>query len=86
LDIEYHSLKRKKGIISCDTKKNKSFYSSLFIGKNRKGSTGFIFFSEKLDLYSLRPEKDVGSLPPSRLNKFLQKKTLTVTILHRCDP
>jgi hypothetical protein len=38
LDIECHSLKRKKkGVISCDTKKNESFCSSSFIGKNRKG-------------------------------------------------
>nr|QYC37352.1 ribosomal protein S19 [Paspalum millegrana] len=27
----------KKGVISCDTKKNESFCSSSFIGKNRKG-------------------------------------------------
>ena len=37
LDIECHSLKRKKGVISCDTKKNESFCSSSFIGKDRKG-------------------------------------------------
>uniref|UniRef100_A0A453GPQ4 Uncharacterized protein n=1 Tax=Aegilops tauschii subsp. strangulata TaxID=200361 RepID=A0A453GPQ4_AEGTS len=37
LDIECHSLKRKKGVIICDTKKNESFCSSSFIGKDRKG-------------------------------------------------
>jgi hypothetical protein len=53
--------------------KKESFYSSLFIGKIGKGVLGLYIFLEKLDLYSLRPEKDVGSLPPSRLNKFCKK-------------